>query len=57
MRRLAAQGLIIRVQSRRETYVFAKEKPEHGLLGCGAGLMDSSQLTTEPIGEAWEAQR
>ena len=56
MRRLASKGVAIHVQARRETFVFAKEKPVHGLLGCCAGLMDASRLTTAPIGEAWEAQ-
>ena len=57
MRRLASKGVAIHVQARRETFVFAKEKPVHGLLGCCVGLMDSSRLTTAPIGEAWEAQK
>ncbi len=57
MRALAAKGVPIRVKTKRETFIFAREKAAHGLLGCCEGLMDSSHLTPEPVGEAWSAQR
>lgn len=57
MRRLASKGVTIEVKSRRETFVFARASTGQGLLGCCAGLMDASKLTTDPIGEPWEATR
>jgi hypothetical protein len=55
MRQLASRGVTIEIRSKREKFVFAKQTGEHGLLGCCAGLMDSSRLTTEPVGERWDA--
>ena len=57
MRRLAAKGVPIRIHAKRETFVFAKEAAPHGLLGCCAGLMDASKLTTAPIVAEWHAAR
>ncbi len=57
MRALAAKGVPIRVKTRRETFVFAREKAAHSLLGCCEGLMDAGKLTTAPVGEAWDAQQ
>ena len=57
MRQLASKGVAIRVQTKRETFVFAKEGAPRGLLGCCERLMDASALTTEPVGGSWEAQR
>jgi len=57
MRALAAKGVPIHVKTKHETYVFARENSARGLLGCCAGLMDSSRLTTAPVDETWAAQR